>query len=87
MGEYYNLKPIADAAAQRGYQIEFTQNIIQKAEIGIYCQHGGYPENSRFSVVLLHDLAQRHDCWPISGLWSIGMIMIWESCLKILGIL
>ncbi len=69
MGEYYNLKPIADAAAQRGYQIEFTQNITQKAEIGIYCQHGGYPENSRFSVVLLHDLAQRHDCWP--NIWTL----------------
>ena len=69
MGEYYNLKPIADAAAQRGYQIEFTKNIIQKAEIGIYCQHGGYPENSRFSVVLLHDLAQRHDCWP--NIWTL----------------
>lgn len=68
MGEYYNLKPIADAAEQRGYQVEFTQNIVQKAEIGIYCQHGGYPENSRFSVVLLHDLAQRHDCWP--NIWT-----------------
>lgn len=69
MGEYYNLKPIADAAAQRGYKVEFTQNIMQKAEIGIYCQHGGYPENSRFSAVLLHDLAQRHDCWP--NIWTL----------------
>lgn len=68
MGEYYNLKPIADAASRRGYQTDFTQNITQKAEIGIYCQHGGYPENSRFSAILLHDLAQRHDCWP--NIWT-----------------
>ncbi len=69
MGEYYNIQPIADAAAKRGYKIEFSQNITQKAEIGIYCQHGGHPENSKFSVVLLHDLAQRHDCWP--NIWNL----------------
>lgn len=69
LGEYYNLQPIAEEAVRRGYKIEFTQNIIQKAEIGVYCQHGAYPENSKFSVILLHDLAQRHDCWP--NIWAL----------------
>lgn len=64
MGEYYNLKPIADMAVSRGYKVTFTKDIHQTAEIGIYCQHICYPENSRFSVILLHDLAQGHDRWP-----------------------
>ena len=69
MGEYYNLEPIATEAAKRGYKAIFTQDIVQKAKIGIYCQHGCYPENSDFSVILLHDLAQRHDCWP--NIWKL----------------
>lgn len=64
MGEYYNLKPIADMASSRGYKVIFTRDIHQKAEIGVYCQHICHPENSRFSVILLHDLAQGHDRWP-----------------------
>ena len=68
-GEYYNLKPIADAAVKRGYEVEFTENLMQKAEIGVYCQHVCYPENSKFSVVLLHDMAQGHNRWP--NIWEI----------------
>ena len=49
-GEYYNVKPIAEEAKRRGYQVSFTEDIYQKAEIGIYCQHVCYPENSKFSV-------------------------------------
>ena len=64
MGEYYNLKPIADIAISRGYKTTFTKNIHQTAEIGVYCQHICYPENSKFSIILLHDLAQGHDRWP-----------------------
>ncbi len=68
MGEYYNLKPIADMAKSRGYQSTFTKDIHQSAEIGVYCQHICYPENSKFSLVLLHDLAQGHNRWP--NLWE-----------------
>ncbi len=68
-GEYYNLEPIADEANRRGYDVEFTRNIKQKAEIGIYCQHLCYPENSKFSVILLHDLAQGHNRWP--NIWEV----------------
>lgn len=69
LGEYYNLEPIAIEAAKRGYHTFFTQNIRQKAEIGVYCQHICYPENSKFSVILLHDLAQGHNRWP--NIWHL----------------
>lgn len=68
-GEYYNLKPISDAAEKRGFKTEFTTNLKQKAEIGIYCQHFCYPENSKFSLILLHDMAQGHNRWP--NIWEI----------------
>lgn len=91
-GEYYNLKPIADAAVKRGYNVTFTKNITQKAEIGVYCQHVCYPENSKFSLILLHDLAQGHNRWP--NLWELerwdkfdlGIVPgkfwsdLWEQC-------
>ena len=38
--------------------MSFTRDIFAPAEIGVYCQHVCHPENSRFSVILLHDLAQ-----------------------------
>lgn len=69
-GEYYNVKPIADEAEKRGYQVIFTDNIKEKAEIGIYCQHVCFPENSKFSVILLHDLAQGHLRWPNIWEWE-----------------
>ena len=68
-GEYYNLKPIAEEAERRGFEIEFTQSLKQKAEIGVYCQHLCYPENSKFSLILLHDMAQGHNRWP--NIWEI----------------
>lgn len=69
MGEYYNLKPIADEAAARGYHTTFTKDLYQSAEIGVYCQHVCHPENSKFSLILLHDLAQGHNRWP--NLWEL----------------
>lgn len=68
-GEYYNLKPLEDEAKKRGYNTILTENLTQKAEIGIYCQHFCSPENSKFSVILLHDLAQGHNRWP--NIWEI----------------
>lgn len=66
MGEYYNLKPIADKAVERGYSVEFTEDIRKEAEIGIYCQHANWlePVNAKFSLILLHDLEQGHERWP-----------------------
>lgn len=68
-GEFYNLKPIADEAKKRGYSTRFTEDIKETAEIGIYCQHVCFPENSKFSVILLHDMAQGHNRWP--NLWEL----------------
>ncbi len=67
-GEYYNLLPLMHEAKKRGYQVNHTDNMIAKAEIGVYCQHTGYPQNARFSVVLLHDMAQGANHWP--NLWE-----------------
>lgn len=68
-GEYYNLEPIGIEAEKRGYEVKFTTNLLEKAEIGVYCQHVCYPENSKFSLVLLHDMAQGHNRWP--NLWTL----------------
>lgn len=67
-GEYYNLLPIMEEAKARGYQVHFTDDLDEKAEIGVYCQHFGKPQNSKFSVVLLHDMAQGHNRWP--NIWE-----------------
>ncbi len=68
-GEYYNLLPLMKEAKERGYQVSHTEDINVKAEIGVYCQHVGRPQNAQFSVVLLHDLAQGHNRWP--NLWEL----------------
>ncbi len=67
-GEYFNLEPIAKEAEKRGYEVKFTKDIKEEAEIGIYCQHICFPENAKFSVILLHDMMQRHDIWP--NIWT-----------------
>lgn len=67
-GEYFNLLPIMKCAAQRGYRVSSTDDLNAEAEIGVYCQHFGKPENSKFSVILLHDMAQGHNRWP--NIWE-----------------
>lgn len=62
--EKQTCKTIIEEAESRGYKTTQTNNIYQKAEIGFYCQHRCYPENSRFSIVMLHDMAQGHNRWP-----------------------
>ncbi|RLA07968.1 MAG: hypothetical protein DRQ51_04330 [Gammaproteobacteria bacterium] len=62
--EKQTTQPIADEALKRGYSVKFTDNILEKAEIGIYCQHNCFPENSKFSVIMFHDLGQGHNRWP-----------------------
>lgn len=61
--EKQTLEPIAEEAARRGYPVRFTEDMREKADIGFYCQHACRP-NANFSVITLHDLAQRHDIWP-----------------------
>lgn len=57
------LEPIANEAINRGIEVRFSTNSKEFAEIGVYCEHACRP-NAEFSVILLHDLAQRHDIWP-----------------------
>ncbi|MBO6245007.1 MAG: hypothetical protein J6N55_01850 [Anaerovibrio sp.] len=66
--EYFCAKPIADYAESHGYKTKFTKDVHEKSEIGIYCQHVCYPENSKISVIMLHDMAQRHNIWP--NIWQ-----------------
>ena len=62
--EFQTIKPIADSAIFLGYKVKFTQDVHEKAEIGVYCQHVCYPENASLSVILLHDMDQGHNRWP-----------------------
>lgn len=57
------LAPVAEEAANRGFEVKFSTNSKELAEIGVYCEHACQP-NADFSVIMLHDLAQRHDIWP-----------------------
>ncbi|WP_270427796.1 CDP-glycerol glycerophosphotransferase family protein [Fusobacterium mortiferum] len=66
--EYQQLYPIYLECKKRGYKVEMSNNIFKKNEIGVYCQHLCYPENSKFSVILFHDIGQRHGEWP--NMWQ-----------------
>ena len=61
------MKPIYNEAKQRGYNVLMTMNKYQKCEIGFYCQHKNFPQFSRFSVIMLHDIIQAYGRWP--DLW------------------
>jgi len=66
--ERETLAPIVPAAKALGYSVVYSDNIRQPADIGIYCQHKCYPQNSKFSVIMLHDFAQGHNRWP--NIWE-----------------
>ncbi len=71
--EYQCYEAVAEEAVKRGYKIKFSDNVLEKCEIGFYCQHLNFPKNSKFSCVMLHDLGQQHGEWPVMGkneFWS-----------------
>lgn len=68
-GEYFNVNPIAEEAKRRGFHVHFTSDRYEKAEIGVYQQHICHPENAKFSLILLHDMAQGNTSWP--NLWEV----------------
>lgn len=86
------LMPIAEEAKRRGYATKLTNNKFEKCEIGIYCQHVNFPEFSKFSVIMLHDIIQRYSSWPDLWYWEpwnkyhIGIlpskqwVSNWEQC-------
>lgn len=55
---------ISQEAEKRGYTTKMTMNKFEKCEIGFYCQHVNFPENSKFSVIMLHDIIQQYSNWP-----------------------
>jgi hypothetical protein len=55
---------IAIEAQKRGYKTIVTDNKFAKCEIGWYCEHVNFPQYSKFSVIMLHDLTQQFGNWP-----------------------
>lgn len=62
--ERQTTRPIAEEAERRGYAVRSTDRLEEAAEIGFFCSHRPSPRRCRFSAIMLHDLAQRHDMWP-----------------------
>ena len=57
-------KPVAEEAEKRGYKVTLTDDKFAKSEIGVYCQHVNFPQFSKFSVIMLHDIIQQYGNWP-----------------------
>lgn len=55
---------MAEEAKKRGYKTSVTDNKFSKCEIGVYCQHVNFPQYSKFSVIMLHDIIQQYGNWP-----------------------
>jgi len=72
--EKQTVQPLVEEAKKLGYKVKLTNNVLEKAEIGVYCQHVCFPENSKFSVIMLHDLGQGHNRWP-----NIWLIEPWDK--------
>ncbi len=60
-------QPILEEAKRRGYVTKLTDNKFEKCEIGFYCQHINFPQYSKFSLIMLHDIIQAYSDWP--NLW------------------
>lgn len=60
-------QPIIEEAKKRGYKTKLTDNKFEKCEIGFYCQHINFPQFSKFSFIMLHDIIQAYSDWP--DLW------------------
>ena len=57
-------EPLAEEAGKRGYKVRMTDNSYERCEIGFYCQHVNFPQYSRFSLIMLHDIIQQYGDWP-----------------------
>lgn len=55
---------IAEEAKKRGYKTRITDDKFAKCEIGWYCEHINFPQFSKFSVIMLHDITQQYGNWP-----------------------
>ena len=57
-------QPLQEEAEKRGYKTKLTDNPYEKCEIGFYCQHINFPQYSKFSLIMLHDIIQQYGNWP-----------------------
>lgn len=85
---------IAKEANKRGYTTKLTDNKFSRCEIGWYCEHINFPQFSKFSVIMLHDITQQYGNWPDIWLrepwdkYDIGFLPSnvwvhnWEKCSK-----
>ena len=85
---------IAAEAEKRGYKTRITDDKFAKSEIGWYCEHINFPQFSKFSVIMLHDITQQYGNWPDIWLrepwnkYDIGFLPSkvwvenWEQCSK-----
>lgn len=55
---------IAAKAEKRGYETRITDDKFARCEIGWYCEHINFPQYSKFSVIMLHDITQQYGNWP-----------------------
>ncbi len=62
--EYQNYFPIYKEAQKRGYEVKMSKNKFEKCEIGFYCQHVNFPQFSKLSIIMLHDITQGFGNWP-----------------------
>ena len=78
---------IAAEAEKRGYKTRLTDDKFSRCEIGWYCEHINFPQFSRFSVIMLHDITQQYGNWPDIWLrepwnkYDIGFLpsRVWEE--------
>ena len=52
-------QPLKEEAERRGYTVKLTDNPFERCEIGVYCQHVNFPQYSKFSVIMLHDIIKQ----------------------------
>ena len=55
---------IAEEAKKREYKTRITDDKFAQCEIGWYCEHINFPQFSKFSVIMLHDITQQYGNWP-----------------------
>ena len=61
---------IMEEAKNRGYTVKCTDNPFEKCNIGVYTDHVNFPQYSKFSLIMLHDILQQSDKWPDLWYWE-----------------
>jgi len=83
-------EPIAEEALRRGYKVRFTDVLQEEADIGFYCQHLCFPENSirkEISCLWVQQEIHLEKCILIcpariifiwQGIWEALLVLAWE---------